>query len=378
MCFVFSYFPPLQIGGVERYLLNITKGLKEYGISSTILTRFYPPLAKKEQHADFDLYRLGVNPFPNFTKKRYINGLLMFTAERFTYPLIGLYEASKIVQNADLVCPQLGTEIDTQLGIKLASKHKKSSIINVHGRFGFESEDIHPTDRLLKTLKMTDFAIVNRQSAQDFLQNNKLVSNVFLMQNPIPVNDFKRPQNVESTNRRVRVLFIGRLSYRRGAELAISGFIEGAKKNPNIDLWVVGDGDLRAPLMKLVQSVGLTNRVKFFGNQLDVRKFLWTADIFLATSPIANFPSLSLREAMAAGIAVIATDVDETKTIVIPNVTGVIVNADYESIADAICALANSDNLRSKLSKNAVRFAEEHFDMDLYCKRLSEIFYNIV
>ena len=30
VCFVFNRFPPLSMGGVERYLLNISKGLKKY------------------------------------------------------------------------------------------------------------------------------------------------------------------------------------------------------------------------------------------------------------------------------------------------------------------------------------------------------------
>ena len=123
---------------------------------------------------------------------------------------------------------------------------------------------------------------------------------------------------------------------------------------------------------------GLSDRVVFFGKQLDVRRFLWSADIFLATSPIANFPSLSLREAIAAGLPTIATDVDETKTIVIPNVNGAIVKADAESIADAILYLANNDSLRKKFSLNAAKFAEEHFDMGLCCKRLFEIFNKFV
>ncbi len=374
VCFIFSCFPPLFMGGVERYLINISKGLREYNVSSTILTRYYPPLPKKEQHEDFSLYRLGINPFPTPTTKRYINSFITLTGERLTYPFIGFYEALKIANKADLICPQLGYEADALLGIKLASKIKKSSIVNVHGRFGYESEDIPPTKKLMQSLQMASSAIVNRKSSYDFLFNNDLV-NVTLMQNPIPVQEFKRPNGVDAKPRKTRALFIGRLSHRRGPDLAVSGFIKAAKQNPNIELWVVGEGELKASLIESVKAVGLSDRVIFFGKQLEVKKLLWEADIFLATSPIANFSSLSMREAMAAGLSVIATDVDETKTIVIPNETGVMVKPDSDSVADAILSLACNEQLRSKIAKSAEKFAEENFDMRLYCKRLSDIFH---
>jgi glycosyltransferase involved in cell wall biosynthesis len=378
VCFIFSYFPPLFAGGVERYLMNISRGLKEFDISSTILTMYYPPLSRSEQTNDYSLLRIGANPFPKLPNVRYINGFMRLITNRFTYGFFGFYEGMKIAATSDIICPQLGgsDEEDMYLGVKLANTLKKPCIVTVHGRFGQTNEDIRPTPRLVKTLHATDLAIVNRPSAQEFISNN--ITKSILMQNPIPIHEFKRPLNFTKFDpHRIHVLFVGRLTRRRGPDLALEGFIKAAKKNPLIDLWIVGEGELQGSLIKRAKDAGLSDRVFFFGKQLDVRKFLWSSDIFLATSPIANFPSLSLREAMAAGLCSIATDVDETKTIVIPEQTGAIVNVNSGSIAEAILDLANDDDLRNKLSLNAVTFAENHFNMRLYCQRLSGILHNI-
>ncbi|MEM2741831.1 MAG: hypothetical protein QXD95_06750, partial [Nitrososphaeria archaeon] len=98
VCFIFSTFPPISIGGVEKYLLYIIKVLTEKGISSTLLTRYYPPLPKKENHKSYTLYRIGITPFPK-SNKRYISGFTDLLGDRLTYTLLGFYEAIKLVKD---------------------------------------------------------------------------------------------------------------------------------------------------------------------------------------------------------------------------------------------------------------------------------------
>ena len=100
---------------------------------------------------------------------------------------------------SDIICPQLGgsDEADTILGVKLADKFKKPCIVTVHGRFGYANEDIHPTAKLINNLRAVDLALVNRPSANDFLSNN--IAKSVLMQNPIPIQEFKRPSNFDKT-----------------------------------------------------------------------------------------------------------------------------------------------------------------------------------
>jgi len=79
---------------------------------------------------------------------------------------------------------------------------------------------------------------------------------------------------------------------------------------------------------------------------------------------------------MAAGLAIIATDVEQTSRIIIPYKTGLLVSPDSEKIAEAIIQLATDDKLREELGKNAAIFAEDKFDIKGYAKKLIQIYNN--
>src|SRR4029078_7934952 len=77
---------------------------------------------------------------------------------------------------------------------------------------------------------------------------------------------------------------------------------------PDFTLDIVGDGPERQSLHSLAAELSLGDRVRFHGFHEDVRPFLAAADIFWLSS-ISEGISLTLLEAMAVGLPVVATDV---------------------------------------------------------------------
>jgi len=378
VCFIFSLFPPIWVGGVEKYIIYVSEGLHKYGFSVGVLTRFYPPLPKREACRCYRIYRIGFTPFP-FTTKRYISGFIHWLGDRFTYTVLGFYEAIKIVNRYSIIHSNLGSFPDIVLGAKLAKKLGKKYVVTIHGKFGCEPGDIRPQKGLIEYLGKADFIISNRKEAYEYLVKHGL-ENVAILENAIPIQKYKRKfnENGEKKQRdKVRVLFLGRLTYRRGAHLAVQAFIHAIKRNPSLELWVVGDGSLKPILISLVKKLGLQDKVFFFGKQLDPRPFLWASDIFLVTSPIANSPSLSLREAMAAGLAVIATDVESTSNLIIHSKTGLLVPVDPIKIGEAIVKLAEDKDLRKRLAKAATLYAEKKFSIENYIQNLIKIYDNM-
>jgi glycosyltransferase involved in cell wall biosynthesis len=365
-------FPPTSIGGVERYLMYLCESLKRHDFSLAILTRYYPPLSRKRHFPAYSVYRVGFNPFP-YTTRRYISEFVKLTGDFFSFSFLGFFDAIKFAKEYEIVHSQLGFESDLSLGAKMARKLKKKFVVTVHGRFGSEPEDLRIRPSLMKELRRANFTIVNRKQTYDFLSGEGL-DKIILLRNPIPVTEYKRPSSFKRKSRIVRVLFIGRLSYRRGVHIAIKSFAHAVMSFPKIELCVIGEGPMKASLVSYVKKRGLQDKVKFLGKQLQIKSHLWHNDIFLAPSPIANSPSLSLREAMASGLAVIATDVEETKDVVLPYKTGLLVQSSYYDVGEAILELAQNEKLRRTLSLSAVKFAERNFDVALYTKELRRIY----
>lgn len=374
VCYITSFFPPTQIGGVERYLLNIISSMGKERINPMIITKFYPPLKRMEKKSNLLIFRIGHYPIPFFTT-RYISPFLQIFENSIFYSIIGFYQSLKIINQVDIIHSNLGSKWDLFMGNKLSKKLNKKHILTIHGRFGIKPEDIFISHKLLKNLKKVDFIIVNRNQTYNILKK-KGFNNVKLMRNSILVSNFKKSNyDIKQAKKKdqKRCLFIGRLCYRRGAHLALSAFLLAAKECENIELWIVGTGGLEKELKIISNKSQFKKQITFFGKQNDVRPFLWKSDIFLATSPIANSPSLSLREAMASGLGIIATNVEETKSI-INQKTGILVESDVQNIKKAIVKLVNDEELLKKISSSASEYAEDNFNIDSYIDDLFRIY----
>ncbi len=93
---------------------------------------------------------------------------------------------------------------------------------------------------------------------------------------------------------------------------------------PSFHLDIVGDGGERAHLEATVDRLGVRDHVTFHGFQTDVSRYLAAADIFLLSS-VSEGISLTLLEAMASGLPVVATAVGGNPEVVVAGVTGLLV-----------------------------------------------------
>jgi glycosyltransferase involved in cell wall biosynthesis len=115
---------------------------------------------------------------------------------------------------------------------------------------------------------------------------------------------------------------------------------------PTFRLDIVGDGERRLELERLSAELGLGDAVCFHGFQMDVRPFLVGADAFVLSS-VSEGIALTLLEAMAAALPVVATDVGGNREVVVPGETGFLVPArDPAALARALITLL-SDPMRA-------------------------------
>lgn len=105
-------------------------------------------------------------------------------------------------------------------------------------------------------------------------------------------------------------------------------------------LVVVGDGPERGKLEAEARALGLAGRAAWAGNQTDVRGFLQAMDIYALTSDTEQMP-ISLIEAMAAGLPVVATDVGDVRQVLAPENRPFLAPVhDEAALAQALTALA--------------------------------------
>lgn len=88
-------------------------------------------------------------------------------------------------------------------------------------------------------------------------------------------------------------------------------------------LIMVGDGPDRMQAEQMVERLGLKGRVEFAGPQLDVAEVLRDADLLLSTSESETF-GMTIAEAMATEVPVVAAEVGGVPEVVVDGVTGLL------------------------------------------------------
>jgi glycosyltransferase involved in cell wall biosynthesis len=117
---------------------------------------------------------------------------------------------------------------------------------------------------------------------------------------------------------------VGRLDAVKNLGVMIHALASARALNAAYRLVLVGDGPERSALEDLAAGLGVRDAVTFTGYRPDVRRLLSGFDLFLNSS-VHEGVSLTILEAMAAGLPVVATAVGGTPEVVVHEETGMLV-----------------------------------------------------
>jgi colanic acid/amylovoran biosynthesis glycosyltransferase len=179
-----------------------------------------------------------------------------------------------------------------------------------------------------------------------------------------------------------RLLCVARLESTKGQVDLLQSFARARQELPDLTLDLIGDGADRARLEHLRDQLGLGDELRFHGalRTDQVRAALDEADVFVL--PSLRHPSgrmdgipVALMEAMASGLAVIATRLSGIPELVIHEETGLLVTPESpDELAGAICRLVRDPELASRLARAARERVRRHFDLATEGNRLATLF----
>jgi L-malate glycosyltransferase len=121
-----------------------------------------------------------------------------------------------------------------------------------------------------------------------------------------------------------------------------------AAAGPNVRLAVAGEGPERAAIQAEAVRMGIADRLMMPGFLRDPHRYIGLFDIFALSSDSEQYP-ISMIEAMAAGCAVVATNVGDVLDIASDANRAYIVARDDDALASVIRKLAENESLREEL-----------------------------
>ena len=159
-----------------------------------------------------------------------------------------------------------------------------------------------------------------------------------------------------------RILFLGRLSRQKGVDDLLQAFAAVHGEHPSSRLDLCGDGDAEQVTCR-ARALGVADAVRLHGWVTGDRKreLLREAGLYVLPSYIEGMP-MSVLEAMAAGLPVVATPVGGVPELVRSGLDGYIVPAgDTASLAGALARLLGDGEQRRRMGERGCQRVAAHF-----------------
>ena len=184
-------------------------------------------------------------------------------------------------------------------------------------------------------------------------------SAVPIVGNGIDLDAFRAPARRGVDGAGARLLCVARLAPAKNHALLLQTVARLVESGRDVSLTLVGDGPLRGRLEERARELGISGRVRFAGRRTDTPAFYRDADVFVLLSDYEGMP-MSIIEAMASGLPVVATRAGGVGELVDDGVSGALVEADAAAAAEAIAAICDDPALYARLSAGAVRTSSRY------------------
>ena len=312
----------LNTGGIETMLVNIVNRQRAFArVTLVVINDIVNPTLLESIHPDVEVIRLGRkvgshNPLP----------LLKLNALLLRLNPVAIHCHSYTI--AGYLLPSL----------------RRKAILTMHTTFVGSMT----RSALLKYREVYSISrSVERVLSEKFAVSSKVIYNGI---------DFSRfEERKEPRGENIRIVQVGRLIPEKGHDLALLALNELSDYSWQFD--IIGSGECEQHLKQLAASLGIADRVEFLGgkSQEYLHENLKNYDILLQPSLVEGF-GLTVIEAMAAGVAVIASDVDGLEEVTAGGELAMLFKSgDYKSLARAIKAML--DNPVDELKLQTIRSA---------------------
>ena len=387
VCHVWERFWPIEIGGLERYILWLTSYLaKTQAIEFSLITgrtKFLlvtKNIKKYEDTGFLRVYRLG----PNFVDV--LNGVCMY-ALGYTPRLVEKIKFASLYQEASKWKGAQSCDVfhihgiwhDLEyinLGISLSRHYNKPLVVTLHGGFvGSPLQGGMPLESgVVRSILEDDVAAITTYSREILgtLERMGLGKKSHLITNFVDPPHFKNTGLVEPHE--ATVIYVGRLEPVQTPDLVLRAFKKVSEQMPNAKLIIVGYGTLFEKLKLMIKEMQLEGSVTMAGRQTDVRPFLWCSDIFVAT----NFGYIATLEAWSAGLAVIAPKFGILKETLSHEKNGLLFEPDsVEDLTAALIRLIENRHLRETLALNGAQTVQ-NYDIRVVAPKMSLIYQSVI
>ena len=297
----------LDIGGIEKALLNLLKALdyKKYDVTLLLQEKkgiFLNDLPKEVKVEEYKLSSIKFVPL-----RKVINRLklIIYILKRY--------------KKFDFSCAYATYDNPSTIIARFLSKN---TCIYVHSDYtkAYDNKNFRKFFDDRKIEKFKHIIFVSEDSKNNFVKEYKMLeSRCKVINNQVNIDEIltKSKEKIDLKKKGYTFIFIGRLMEK---EKKISRMIDAINKlkNEDVYLWIIADGPDRKTYEEKVKKLKLEDKIIFLGKKSNPYSYLKQADSFLLTSDYEGFPvvyleSIILKKQIVTTVTLKSKDLDISK-----------------------------------------------------------------
>jgi glycosyltransferase involved in cell wall biosynthesis len=303
------------------------------------------------------------------------NGNVTIDQNSNSYSLAPIWKLKKVIkeENIEIIhCHLLRSQIFGWL-LKMIWFPNVILIFHEHGRI-YTNNIAYPSFLRLAKKNVNKFITVSNSAKKKLIDRAKIPdTKIIILPNFVDFSRFHVSDDSKNNHHEKNIFtigFAGRLSPVKGCEYLIKAL---PYLNINYKVLIAGDGPLRKKLVNLATSLKVSNKIEFLGYVPDIENFYKKIDVLVVPSLHESF-GMSVIEAQAMKVPVIASDVEALNELIINNHNGLLFKKkDGQDLAKKITFLNNNPSIVENITHNATQFASE-YTLDLYINKLNNFY----
>ncbi len=384
ICVFSRSIPVHSIGGMENHCWSVCLGFSKKGHNVKLITTAHPQGKEYEKiNSNFEVFYLKDTKPGKYSKKWWEKSLQKFLefdkTEKFDivfsessgalailkYNVKNKLSIPIILNLHGTALRDAVTQIKQKISIRSILAAAKNFVLFLRDRKWFKYADAiivcsdEIANAIKKEMKITEskvYTIYNGVNLEKFCPEDK--------------NKLKELYKIPAN--KIIILTVSRLKKIKGIDVLIHAFYSVLKEFRDIELLIIGDGDYRNNLIKIVHRLDLTNKVKFLGNILNdnLPDYYNLSDIFVLPTLAKEGLPWVIVEAMACRIPVIASNIGGIPNVIKDMENGLLFKTgNVKDLKEKILLLLHNPQLKDKIANNGYETVKKSFSEEIMIEK---------
>lgn len=377
-------FPKFKGDYYGSFVFDEVKELAKKGFEIHVVTQHNSGIPYEETMDNIHIHRFRWLEPKTFRALVHFKGI-MDTFRMITYVISLFFTLIQIIRKYEIQIIHAHSVVPTGFMASIVSKlMHKPLFITAHGMDINNFENSRIFNYFIASSLNSSFKSI--AVSEDLAKKMELMvkdkNKVFVLRNAVDTGRFNPTRNKSIRNEfdikdeDILILFVGYLDEFKGIFELVNAFKVINSENNNVKLMMVGTGPKLQDLLNILTKMSINCEVIFTGRvePQKIHKYYQAADIFVLPSYTEGLP-VSVLEAMACGLPVVATNVGGIPEIITDGLNGFLVPSKNEKeLIKKLIVLINNEKLREQFTNNSLKKIKGEFTNKRKISKLIELY----